>query len=292
MSYAILAGGSPTTAPALAEGRVPAAPLDASIQTADVRLASQLARLDRFADGPFPIHDGLRTQLRQRSITNWVVSVGASIAGPIAGYAMEDGVPMLKAGANGTAPAAKGARDSSTSASKGHSQWDFMSDPKVSIEDKLFRFMALIQKKNDAELTKKMNEFRDKYTKEGTGKKDGGGGIFGFIGNALGSLVGGLKAAFPPLALAEKLLGATGLQKLVAQILPWRSRRGRRSARRSGGRRPRPRGAPRRRRGRRRRKGERPTRSWRCWNCSGWWRSRTRPSTSSPTSSRTCTTPA
>jgi hypothetical protein len=141
--------------------------------------------------------------------------VGASIASPIAGYGMEDGVPMLKAGASGTAPAAKSPRDSSTSASTGRDRWDFMSDPKgVSSEDKLFHFMTLIQERNDAELTKKMNEFRDKYTKEGSAKKDGGGGIFAFIGNALGSLAG----AFPPLALAEKLLGAGGVQKLVAEI--------------------------------------------------------------------------
>src|SRR5512137_385768 len=77
-------------------------------------------------------------------------------------------------------------------------EWSFLSDPSLSVEEKLARFMIAAQKKLDDDLTKRMEEYRARYGEGGTeAKKDGGGGIFGSI----------LKALFPPLAIADAIFG-------------------------------------------------------------------------------------
>jgi hypothetical protein len=77
-------------------------------------------------------------------------------------------------------------------------EWSFLSDPSLSVEEKLARFMIAAQKKLDDDLTKRMEEYRARYGEGGTeAKKDDGGGIFGSI----------LKALFPPLAIADAIFG-------------------------------------------------------------------------------------
>jgi hypothetical protein len=77
-------------------------------------------------------------------------------------------------------------------------EWSFLSDPSLSVEEKLARFMIAAQRKLDDDLTKRMDEYRAKYGEGGSeAKKGDGGGIFGSI----------LKALFPPLAIADAIFG-------------------------------------------------------------------------------------
>jgi hypothetical protein len=106
-----------------------------------------------------------------------------------------------------SALASRGAgTDTGTGYAKGTGEWAFLSDPSLSVEDKLARFMMTVQKKLDDELTSKMNDYRAKYGDEASGskgatseskKEDGGflGGLLGAIfpvGGIFGSLFGGL----------------------------------------------------------------------------------------------------
>jgi len=89
-------------------------------------------------------------------------------------------------------------------------EWAFLSDKNLSIEDKLFRFLMLAQKKNDAELVKKMEEYKARFTAEGKTTTAGGSkgsSFFDFV-----------KDFVPVVGLAEKLIGETGIKKLVGQI--------------------------------------------------------------------------
>jgi hypothetical protein len=102
-----------------------------------------------------------------------------------------------------TASAAK-ATTAKTSTAKAPSaprttgDWSFLSDPSLSVEEKLARFMIAAQKRLDDDLTKRMEEYRAKYGEGGTeAKKEDGGGIFGSI----------LKAIFPPLGIADAIFG-------------------------------------------------------------------------------------
>jgi hypothetical protein len=96
----------------------------------------------------------------------------------------------------------------------------FLDDKKLSIEDKLFQFMALMTKKSDQELVDAMKEYETKKAAQkepsSTSEKpssskssssseakpllnpDGGGGLFGFLGDALGgigkAIVGGAES--------------------------------------------------------------------------------------------------
>jgi hypothetical protein len=78
-------------------------------------------------------------------------------------------------------------------------EWAFLSDPHLSIEEKLFRFMLLVQKKTDEELTKKMQDYRAKHVTGGSG-----GGRSSTSGL---DLLGVAKRVIDPLGLVGKLLG-------------------------------------------------------------------------------------
>jgi hypothetical protein len=158
-----------------------------------------------------------------------------------------------------TATAAGTSTKSTTGTSTG-GEWAFLDDKHVSIEDKLFKFMTLVQKKNDKELEDKIKDFKANYTKAGSGtssssaSKSSGGGLFGFVKQALGA-------------------AAPRWRRPSRRPLPRSSRRS--STRAAAPARP-PRARPRR--------PARPTRRSRCWRSSGSWRSRTRCSPASPTS--------
>lgn len=139
---------------------------------------------------------------------------------------------------------AKKTTSSTTSASR---ELAFLDDKHLSIEEKLFQFMALMTKKNDRELLDAMKEYEakktvqaDKASGSSTSEKassasepkpllnpDGGGGLFGFLGDALGSfgktLVGGAEALAkdlggPALASLATAFGMPFLAPIALQV--------------------------------------------------------------------------
>ncbi|HYG66960.1 MAG TPA: hypothetical protein VD838_04850, partial [Anaeromyxobacteraceae bacterium] len=101
----------------------------------------------------------------------------------------------------GTKPAPK------PSPSRAKGEFAFLDDPNMSIEEKLFRFMALVSKKNDEDLIEKMKEFET--------KKDSGG----LLGGLKGGLWGALKAAVPGLGGLEAVFGSDVLKQLGGPAL-------------------------------------------------------------------------
>ena len=97
------------------------------------------------------------------------------------------------------------------STAKASGEWAFLSDPSLSLEDKLSRFMIAVQKKLGDELTDKMDEYRAKYGEggdevKGEAKKEDPG----FFGSILGAI-------FPSGGIFDKVLG--GLEKLLGDAL-------------------------------------------------------------------------
>ncbi len=118
------------------------------------------------------------------------------------GIAASAPTPWLVAAANpGKTPVAGYA------SAKATGEWSFLSDPSLSLEDKLSRFMVAVQKKLGDELTEKMNDYKAKYGEGGTETKTESGGIFGSI----------LGAIFPSGGIFDKVLG--GLEKLLGAAL-------------------------------------------------------------------------
>jgi hypothetical protein len=114
----------------------------------------------------------------------WLVSPSAARPGAGAGYAK-------------AATTASPAKEKAATGPKITGEWSFLTDPSLSVEEKLARFMMAVQKKLDGELTQKMKDYKAKYGEAGTeGKKDDGG-IFGTI----------LKVICPPLAIADSVFG-------------------------------------------------------------------------------------
>ncbi len=129
------------------------------------------AGLDGPSPGGAPILPWLGGGAAPSAPVSWLVSTLAS-KGDGAGYA--------KVAASGAAKAG--------TATKAGGEWSFLSDPSLSIEEKLSRFMIAVQKKLDAELTDKMDDYKAKYGEGGseTKKEDGG-----FFGNILGAIFPG-----------------------------------------------------------------------------------------------------
>jgi hypothetical protein len=101
---------------------------------------------------------------------------------------------------------ASGARPGAASTFVGN--WSFLTDPSLSVEEKLARFMVAVQKKLDDDLTTKMNDYKAKYGEGGTEtKKDEGGGFLGSI----------FRAIFPSGGIFDKVFG--GLEKLLSGAL-------------------------------------------------------------------------
>jgi len=121
--------------------------------------------------------------------TPWLVSLSAAGKGSGAGYA---------GGASTAAASSSGARATG--------EWAFLSDPSLSVEEKLSRFMIAVQKRIGDELTDKMNDYRAKYGEGGTETKESGG--------ILGSILG---AIFPSGGIFDKVLG--GLEDLLGGAL-------------------------------------------------------------------------
>jgi len=100
--------------------------------------------------------------------------------------------------------------DASGGTADGYSQtagsWSFLSDPSLSIEDKLAAFMATVQKKTDDDLTQKMNDYKAKYAAAANQDQ----GFFGFLSSVMDSI-------FPKGTILNKALG--GLTSLIGDGL-------------------------------------------------------------------------
>ncbi|HET9553922.1 MAG TPA: hypothetical protein VFP50_13215 [Anaeromyxobacteraceae bacterium] len=107
----------------------------------------------------------------------------------------------------------------------------FLRDPKLSIEEKLFRFLLLVAKQTDQDLVAKMEEMKGKTAKAsgGTGSA-GAAGSTGAAGGAAPapqpahskkkgfSLWSAAKLIMPQLGIASKLLGDSTVKGLVQQL--------------------------------------------------------------------------
>jgi hypothetical protein len=162
--------------------------------------------------GPIPLADapgaeGASAATRPRSASAVGAGTEAAAVAPLLpwfteGLAGPAPTPWLVAAAPGQVTGAGYA------AAKATGEWAFLSDPSLSLEDKLSRFMIAVQKKLGDELTGKMNDYRAKYGEGGTeAKKEESGGIFGSI----------LGAIFPAGGIFDKVLG--GLEKLLGEAL-------------------------------------------------------------------------
>lgn len=141
---------------------------------------------------------------------------GASSTGAVtSGGAVAPLLPWLTGGISASAPtpwlvaaAAGSSTGAGYAAAKATGGWAFLSDPSLSLEDKLSRFMIAAQKKLGDELTAKMNDYRAKYGEGGAeAAKEESGGFFGSI----------LGAIFPSGGIFDKILG--GLEKLLGEAL-------------------------------------------------------------------------
>ncbi len=121
------------------------------------------------------------------------------------------------------------ARKSSTttskaaSAPKGYSKtaagdgFAFLKDPTLSVEEKLFRFMCAVAKRNDDEVLKKMEEMKGGAAKAAPGSSASSGS--GSARKSSGfSVWGALKSLIPPLGMAAQLVGDAKLKSMIAQL--------------------------------------------------------------------------
>jgi len=146
---------------------------------------------------------------------------------PATGYA-DAAVPV--APPRTAAASAKTTSTTSSAASKTSGPLGFLNDSKMSVEDKLFKFMCYVADKYDKAIEKKLNEIANKQSS--TTKKSSGGGLLGGIAGAgkglLGGLLGGgggdgglsgiLGSVFPAAGVALDVLKSSGVQKLVTQL--------------------------------------------------------------------------
>jgi len=145
---------------------------------------------------------------RSGGATSVGLSTGASVVAPL--------LPWLAEGIAGAAPtpwlvSASGAGKSSGAGYASPTvagDWSFLSDPSLSLEEKLSRFMIAVQKKLGDELTEKMSDYKAKYGEGGTETKSQESG--GFLGSILGAI-------FPAGGIFDKVLG--GLEKLLGEAL-------------------------------------------------------------------------
>jgi hypothetical protein len=95
----------------------------------------------------------------------------------------------------------------------------FLKDPKLSVEEKLFRFMCAIAKRNDDEVLKKMEEMKGGSAAAPkaatTGQPSGTGSA---RKPAAVSTWSALKSLIPPLGLAAQLVGDAKLKSMITQV--------------------------------------------------------------------------
>jgi hypothetical protein len=106
------------------------------------------------------------------------------------------------------------AKKTTTSSKKATGDLAFLDDPKLSTEEKLFKFLCYVEKSYDDEVEKKMKEFV--AAKEAEKAKAAGGS--GTKKSGLGSIVSAVKSFVPGLAPAFDLLKSKELQGVLKTI--------------------------------------------------------------------------
>jgi len=118
---------------------------------------------------------------------------------------------------------AKAGTTTSGTASSGYAKaaaggdFAFLKDPTLSVEEKLFRFMCAIAKRNDDEVVRKMEEMKGGAA-TAAGKAGTSAGTSGTKKSGGFSVWGALKALIPPLGMAAQLVGDARLKSLIGQV--------------------------------------------------------------------------
>jgi hypothetical protein len=129
-----------------------------------------------------------------------------------------------KTTAKAAATAKKGTTTAKTaSTSKGYSKtaagddFAFLKDATLSVEEKLFRFMCAVAKRNDDEVLKKMEEMKGGTAKAASGTSSSSGSGSAKKSSGL-SVWGALKTLIPPLGMAAQLVGDAKLKSMITQV--------------------------------------------------------------------------
>lgn len=162
-------------------------------------------------------------------------------AGPAAATARQVSAPGPKA--PGSLVQAKRARAMATAmrrvlvpgyaAPATNAELSFLKDPKLSLEDKLMRLLAHLNKEAEAQIQKKMEEITGKSAQTSAKRKKGGvlGPVADLAGKAFGPALGAAlrapgvstalsKLGAPVFAAAATALGAPALGPLMAKMAP------------------------------------------------------------------------
>ena len=248
---ALTGEGGPDTSPAVAPLPSPhpsqASPWDALLSgatsSARVPFYKPMPTADVFALRPEAFAPALRGYAPSSSVRQTTASLAsaASATAPSGATAKSSGSQKSSTSKTTSTKASTSKATSKASTSK---EFAFLDDKKLSIEDKLFQFMALMTKKNDQELVDAMKQYETKKaaqsTSSGTSEKTssssgakpvpsqgGGGGLFGFLGDALGgigkAIVGGAESLAkdlggPVLAGVATAVGMPFLAPVALQV--------------------------------------------------------------------------
>jgi hypothetical protein len=128
---------------------------------------------------------------------------------------------VVKKKAASTKPASTSKATATKAATSG--PYAFLSDPTLSVEDKLLRFMLQVQKETDADLQRRMEALAGKGSASGAGSTPGSTATSGAGGSSSGTSRGVsvwsiAKAIVPALGLGSAVVGDAALKKLVQQV--------------------------------------------------------------------------
>jgi hypothetical protein len=94
----------------------------------------------------------------------------------------------------------------------------FLKDPTLSVEEKLFRFLCAVARRNDDEVVKKMEEMKGGAAAKAATGTSASTGSSGARKTAGVSVWGTLKALIPPLGMAAQLVGDAKLKSMIGQV--------------------------------------------------------------------------
>ena len=237
-----LSGGAPCQ-PAAEEGARPASLSQGSVPASALERARRAAwdrlGVDR-SQAPFvgqPGQTGYAESLVARPAPSPAIRLASAKTAPARAQGYAPAPTLLASATSSSATSSSAASTSkattttsstSASASSTKSDFAFLSDKKLSIEDKLFQFMLTVQKKEDQQLQKKMKQYADQYgtqsssssssssktsTASSSSKAASGGGLLGglledVVGGALSIL--GLGGSGSPLSVLGDLVSELG----------------------------------------------------------------------------------
>jgi hypothetical protein len=105
-----------------------------------------------------------------------------------------------------------------TTASSSTGEWAFLSDSRLSIEEKLFRFMKKVMQKSDAEIEKKLTEYKARFTAATTSSSASKSSSSSSGPSKSSSPLSLLKSIVPGLDAVERALGGGSLEKLASSL--------------------------------------------------------------------------